>query len=90
MAQGLRRSGRVVDREGRPVEGALVSVAESEGPVPEIALRTDPDGRFAFPLPPGLTRLRAHAPGGEVGSVVVQEGGEGEGEEILLRVGPPE
>ncbi len=83
------RSGRVVDAEGRPVEGALVSVAQSEGPVPEIALRTGPDGRFAFPLPPGRARLRADTPDGGVGSLEVS-GDEGSDEEILLRVGPRE
>jgi hypothetical protein len=54
--------GRVVDAAGKPVRGALV--AELSG-VPEIALVTDEEGRFAVNLPAGRYRFRATAPGGE-------------------------
>jgi hypothetical protein len=56
--------GRVADAAGAPVAGALIVVVESSVAVPEIALQTDADGRFALALPPGRFTLRAHGPGG--------------------------
>lgn len=83
MTRPEPRTGIVVDAQGTPVEGALVSVAESEGPVPEIALRTGSDGRFRVPLPPGRALLRAYAPDGTAGSAEAQGGA---GEEIVIRL----
>ncbi len=54
-----RLEGRVIDEAGRPVEGALVAVIEASAPVPEIALVTDEDGRFALGVRPGRYRLQA-------------------------------
>ena len=83
MTRPEPRTGIVVDAQGNPVEGALVSVAESEGPVPEIALRTGPDGRVRVPRPPGRARRRASALDGTAGSAEAQGGA---GEEIVIRL----
>ena len=50
--------GRVTDPSGVPVAGAVVSVLELSR-----AVRTDDEGRFALPLPPGEFTLRVTAPG---------------------------
>lgn len=57
-----RVTGRVVDRDGAPVPGALVTFA-TPIPFPEIAVRTDADGRFAIALPRAPFTLTAHAAG---------------------------
>jgi protocatechuate 3,4-dioxygenase beta subunit len=41
-------SGRVVDADGRAVGGARVMVSEAPGPVPDMAMLTDADGRFVI------------------------------------------
>ena len=64
-ADGLvRRSGRVVDRNGAPVPDALVSIVESTVPMPELALRADSGGAFGVGLPSGRFTLRAHSASG--------------------------
>lgn len=73
------RIGRVVDTEGRPIPGALVSVAWGTGPAPEIAVETDRDGRFRLHLPEGLYRLAAHTGSGASGECET----EGEGQEEM-------
>jgi Carboxypeptidase regulatory-like domain len=50
-------------RDGRPLEGARVTVEEAEGAHPHATL-TNADGRFFFPrLNPGLYNLRAYYKG---------------------------
>jgi len=61
------RNGIVVDAGGRPVRGALVSVAWGTGATPEVAIETDDEGRFRIHLPEGRYRLSAHAAGGAAG-----------------------
>ena len=59
-------SGRVVDADGRPIEG----VAITQGQTPELALReksaakTDREGWFRVELPPDEPRTFAARPGG--------------------------
>lgn len=65
-----RLLGRVVDAGQRPVAGAMVSVIEATAPVPEIALVTDEDGRFALGVRPGTYRLQANAVDGRRGDGV--------------------
>jgi hypothetical protein len=60
---------RVVDEAGTPVAGALVSVAWSNIPYPEISLVTDPSGEVRLPLSEGRFRIVAHAPDGRHGSL---------------------
>jgi hypothetical protein len=52
--QGL--TGRVVSKDGRPVAGVLVlpqAAGADSGPIPDIAVFTDADGRFTWRLKPG-------------------------------------
>lgn len=68
----LERHGRVLDASGAPVPHALVLIAASSIPMPEIALQSDDKGRFALRLPAGRFTLRAHGPGGAVGEAHVE------------------
>jgi len=77
------RNGIVVDAGGRPVRGALVSVAWGTGPTPEVAVETDEEGRFRLHLPEGRYRLAAHTAGGAAGETETR--GEAE-EEIRIRL----
>lgn len=52
-------TGRVVDRDGRPVPHALIMILEGPVPVPEIALVADEGGRFSFTLAPGEWTVQA-------------------------------
>ena len=79
-AQPVR--GRVVGAAGEPVADALVVIVESSVPVPEIALQSDADGRFALSLPPGRFTLRAHGPGG-TGEARIELPGAGEVEIVI-------
>ena len=48
--------GTVVDAGGKPLAGVLVTPQSTDTPpraVPELAVMTDQDGRFQWPLPPG-------------------------------------
>ncbi len=77
------RSGVVVNGGGRPIAGALVSVAWGTGPAPEIAVETDDQGRFRLHLPEGSYRMAAHTAAGASGECET----EGEAhEEMLIRV----
>jgi hypothetical protein len=61
--------GLAVDEEGRPLEGAQVSVLDAGGKV-LAAARTDASGRFRLHgVPPGRLRIRAVAPGPGLGAV---------------------
>lgn len=52
-------NGRVVDNQNQPVANAFVQVAPiGDTPaVPELAVFTDADGRFVWPLKPGRYRV---------------------------------
>lgn len=80
------RRGRVLDAEGRPVAGALVSVVWGTAPTGDIGRRTNAEGAFQVGLGPGRYRIRATASGAE--GEVAAEGGPGE--EIVIRIQPPE
>lgn len=64
-------SGRVVDALGGPVAAAAVMVAGGTAPTPEIAIRTDAEGRFRLALPAGTFRVVAHAADGRRGEIEV-------------------
>jgi hypothetical protein len=71
-----------VDAAGAPVSGALIVVVEGSVAVPEIALQTDADGRFALALPPGRFTLRAHGPSG-TGEARIELPGAGDVEIVI-------
>ncbi|MFO1055203.1 MAG: carboxypeptidase-like regulatory domain-containing protein [Planctomycetota bacterium] len=54
--------GRVVDRDGRPVEGAEILLMDREHDAPQVVAHSDHDGRFG-PLPQDEPTLLAHKPG---------------------------
>jgi len=64
--------GRVVERDGRPVAGALVVIVESTVPMPELAIQCDDAGRFAVGLLDGRFPFRAHAPDARSGEATVE------------------
>jgi len=67
------RHGRVVDASGAAVPDALIAIIARSVPIPEIALRTDAEGRFMLRLPPGRFTLRAHSPDGGTGEAEIVE-----------------
>lgn len=73
----------VVDRDRRPVPGALVSVAASTAPVPEIALVTDATGVVILPLPEGQFRIAAHNADGRSGVAEVDNTKPEQGEVVV-------
>jgi hypothetical protein len=82
-----RRTGRVVDEDGRFVAGAFVTVVSGTTPVPELALVTEDDGTFSIGLPQGRFRLRANTADARSGEAEIDETAEtGEGE-LVIRVG---
>ncbi|HYU80323.1 MAG TPA: carboxypeptidase-like regulatory domain-containing protein [Vicinamibacterales bacterium] len=83
MVHRVLRRGRVVDSQGRPVAGALVSVTWGTAPTPEIGRRTDDAGSFHVGLPPGRFRLQAIAVDGRTGETEVEGGSE---IEIVIRL----
>jgi hypothetical protein len=67
IVQGI--AGRLVTASGHPVAGARItaqSLDPTGGPIPEIAILSDAEGRFAWPLRPGRYRLAALIDGREV------------------------
>jgi hypothetical protein len=65
-AGGQGVEGRITDRQGRPIAGALVvprSLDEPSPPIPEIAIVSDEQGRYAWRLPPGRYQLSVSAEG---------------------------
>lgn len=78
MRQGA--TGMVVDAAGKPVAGAMIAVRSLDmpaRPVPEIAVLSGEDGRYAWPLPAGRYQFAALV-GGRTGPAVavrVPDGG---------------
>lgn len=72
--------GRITFPGGEPVEGAVVAVQSPEGiagpPVPDMAIVSDPNGHYVWPLLPGryevMVRYRDRTAPGRV--VTVREG----------------
>lgn len=76
-ADGQGVEGRVTDTQGRPIAGALVvpkSLDEPSPPIPEIAVVSDEEGRYAWRLPPGRYQISVSAEGyrGAVKEAVVR------------------
>ena len=79
-------SGKVVDREGKPVTGARVMFTRSPVPLPDTALLTGDDGTFTLSVP---------ANGSYEILTIADEQGErrtavevsGDGQEIEVRLG---
>lgn len=73
-------AGLVATASGAPVAGAMImarSIDSPSRPVPEIAVLSGGDGRFAWPLPPGRYELSALVEGraGPAVAVTVPPGG---------------
>jgi len=69
-------SGRVIDADGRGIAGARVMVTSAPGPVPDMAMLTDADGRFVIGAAvPGDYTIAANtdAAGGELAVSVASE-----------------
>lgn len=81
----MTAAGFVVDADGRPVEGAAVSVVWASRPVPEMAVRTDRNGAFRIALTPGHYTLRAVSRDGWSGEVPV----EGGAQDFTIRLDTP-
>ncbi len=68
----------VLDGSGRPIAGAVVALARSSVPFPEIALLTDENGAIELQLPPGAFAFRVRAPGDASSDVEVTSPGPAE------------
>jgi hypothetical protein len=85
MGNATPRRILVVDRDRRPVPGALVSVTAGTAPVPEIALVADAAGVVVLPLPEGRFRIAAHAADGRSGVADVDNTGP-DGQEVVVEL----
>lgn len=65
----------VLDEGGHPVVDAVVALARSSVPFPEIALLTDDKGAVELQLPPGVFAFRARGPGDTAGDTEVTSPG---------------
>jgi uncharacterized GH25 family protein len=80
--------GEVVDDWGRPVPDARVMVVSGPGPLADVALLTDGDGRFTFGLDrAGQYQLAVYADGHESASVVVHLSGD-QADTVRVRLAP--
>lgn len=66
--------GRVVDKTGAAVDGALIVVIAGSVPVPEMALVADGEGHFSVRLPVGRFTLQARGGDGSSGTTEVETG----------------
>jgi erythromycin esterase len=94
-------AGKVVDKDGKPVPGALVAAKTIYSDTTPIRTAADQEGKFAFRLLPGGYMLSAAAPGltggalpyrnfqKDVDDVVIALAGEGEGFTIKGKVKIP-
>lgn len=67
--------GRLLRPQGRPVAGAVISATSLDRPskpVPDIAILTDAEGVFAWPLRVGTYRLAAVTDGRPIATAVVK------------------
>jgi hypothetical protein len=81
-------AGVVVDAKGAPISGALIqpSATGGSGPIPDMAVMSGADGRFAWILKPGSYRIDAIVDGRVVASANVRVTG-GELTSIQLSAG---
>jgi len=92
-AEAAWLTGRVVKPDGSPVAAAIVRIddwwaaaTEDDGVPTPAVVRTDADGRFAFPkVSPGRWLVRAESPGGEREQFVDLEPGENTPCDLTLR-----
>jgi hypothetical protein len=59
-------TGRIVANDGSPLEGALIvprSLQAHGPPIPEMAIMSDADGRYVWPLPAGAYEVSVFADG---------------------------
>ena len=87
MAKSLLHEGLVVRADGTPVAGAMVAVASGTAATPEIAIRTNGEGRFRIALPNGRFVLEAHGADGSAGSVELTVEGEERDFNITVKPG---
>jgi hypothetical protein len=79
---------RVHRSDGAPVVGAIVSVARSTTPVPELALLSNKDGLVMFQLSTGRYAVEAFTEDGGKGSIELEvENSEPTIVEILIERG---
>lgn len=77
--------GLVLDARGHPVAGARISWARAPVPVPDMALLTDPNGRFALAAPaPGRYTLRCDSD--QQGSAEEQVQATGQALQVTLKL----
>ena len=58
--------GRVTALDGHPIEGAFIqaiSLGDAGPPIPDIAILSDSQGRYTWPLMPGSVQLSVTADG---------------------------
>jgi hypothetical protein len=76
--------GRVLLRGGGAAGSALVYVVSGTGPTPEIAIRSDAQGRFGLALPPGYYVVAARLGDGREGACEVEAGNDPQ--EIVIEI----
>lgn len=72
LSEGIK--GRLLQSGNRPVARAVIaarSLDRPARPIPEIAITTNDDGRFQWPLRPGTYRLTAMLDGRQIATATV-------------------